>query len=65
MLQDIVHTFVGQAAPEAAQQLAGLSQDVEPGKREQKRDELIEKKVKKLEKQFEKIKNILKTMKNL
>ena len=41
MLQDIVHTFVGQAAPEAAQQLAGLSQDVEPGKREQKRDELI------------------------
>lgn len=41
MLQDFVHTFVGQAAPDSVKLLVGFGQDVEPGEGKKEGNELI------------------------
>jgi len=41
VLQDFVHAFVGQAAPEGTEEFVGFGEDVEPGEGEEKGDELV------------------------
>jgi len=41
MLQDPLHAFVGQAAPEGAQELAGFGEDVDPGEGQEESGELV------------------------